>query len=434
MERVCPRLSPGASLLVSRGDEILWRQGYGWADLERRIPARPDTSYLIASVTKQFVCVAALLLASDGMLDLDRPIADLAPELPPYKELVTPRHLMTHTSGIADYFTDEFIADYCQVDSPALDQDKLVEFICQKLPELKFKPGSRWEYSNSAYVILGWLIERVCGWPLPELLATRVFKPLGMEHTCMGDSDRRPPGMAVGYKPPQQGEFAPAPYNRTVVGWADGNMVSTCGDLHIWQRACQKGEVLPPELWRQVFTPHTLNDGQSASYGLGWFIWRRRGLLEYWHTGGTPGYRCRMSYFPREQVGLIMLLNGNQQGTGDINQPFGRLVHELLGDRLAPLPAWEGLPPHVAQQWSGPWDAPGVEGGPDQGFHIQADLRGRLTLRVRMGDDQAEHALLPQSQDLLWLDDGADYYMTRDLADEITLHSHGRKTKLVRKV
>ena len=384
MERVCPRLSPGASLLIARHDQILLQRGFGWADLDKQA-ARADSSYLIASVTKQFVCAAALLLVQDGVLDLDLPLARYAPRLPPYKDQVTLRHLMTHTSGISDYFNSDFIAKYCQDDSPELDQDGLVDYITRNLARLEFAPGSSWAYSNSGYILLGWIIERLSGMPLAELLAQRVFEPLGMRNTLMGTSDRRPAGMALGYERQKDASYSAAPYNRTVVGWADGNIISTCSDLYKWQTAWQAGKLLDPGLWRQAFTPYELSDGRSSHYGLGWFLWNRRGLEERWHTGGTVGYRCRAACFPQEGLSIIMLLNAGSEGAGDINQPFGRLVQEALGRSLRPLPAWSAVPAADLPAWTGTWQSTEKDPANRRRFSIQADAQRRLSLRTANG-------------------------------------------------
>ncbi|MBU2511726.1 beta-lactamase family protein [bacterium] len=156
-----PPYLPGTSLLIGRGDEILIHKGYGLSDLENYISADPESSYLITSVTKQFACAAVMILAEEGQLDIDSPIGLYSPRLPSYREQVTLRHLMTHTSGISEYFNQEFRRSYCQEGSPSLSQTDFVDYICNKYPNLEFEPGSAWSYSNSAYVILGEIIEHI---------------------------------------------------------------------------------------------------------------------------------------------------------------------------------------------------------------------------------------------------------------------------------
>lgn len=281
MASICPRRTPGASLLIARGGEVLHHRGYGMSDISANVPAGSETAYPIASISKQFVCVAALLLAKDGLLQLDEPIAPHVPSLPAYANRITLRHLMTHNSGIPDYFTHDFIDEYCREDSPDFSQEELVNAIGRRFPHLEFAPGSAWRYSNSAYVILGQMIERVSGYSLTDLLKERIFTPLGMCKTRIADAAICPPGMAIGYQPSRSGGFDAATYNRAVAGWADGNSISTCGDLFIWQLAWQNGEILSPADWQQVFTPSGPRHRQQNRYGLGWFIGSRRGKPVY---------------------------------------------------------------------------------------------------------------------------------------------------------
>ncbi len=436
MAPLCPRLTPGASLLIARGAEILLQRGYGWADIEGELPAGVDTAYLIASISKQFFCVAALLLAGEGKLDLDAPIVAYAPGLPGYAREVTLRHLMTHTSGIPDYFDKAFIKAYCRDDSPVLNQGELVRHIARRYPELEFAPGTRWAYSNSGYVILGQILEQAAKLSLADLLAERIFTPLDMRRTRVGDTSRRPTGMARGYRRTAAGRFTPTAYNRTVVGWADGNIISTCGDLLKWQQAWQAGALLPAAAWEEVFRPYPLPPGQPRHYGLGWFLWRRRGEKEYWHAGSTVGYHGHAACFPDAGLSAILLMNASSGTIGDPNIPIGRLVHEAIGDRLAPLPPWHPPPTGNLPAWTGAWQAEDAAKAAGTRFAIQADAEGRLTVAGAIRDSRGDWHLRPHSRHKLWIDTAADYYLTRDEApgrpEYLTLHCHGRRMRLVR--
>ncbi len=436
MEGLCPRCTPGASLLIARGQDILLHRGYGLADVADGVSAGPETPYLIASMTKPFVCAAALLLVQNGKLTLDAPIAHYAPSLPGYARQVTPRHLMNHTSGIPDYFIPPFIEEYCRDDSPVLDQETLVDYIGQRYLTLDFAPGTAWAYSNSAYVILGQIIERAGDKPLTDLLKERIFDPLNMHHTRVGSSTVRPPGMALGYRRDPGGGFEPTAFNRTVVGWADGCIVSTCGDLLKWQQAIQNGDILSPASWEQVFTPWRHPGGKTSSYGLGWFVWNRRGQDEYWHTGSTVGYHGRSSCFPESEVSVILLMNSSSGSIGDPNIPFGRLIQNVIGDRLEPLPSWRPPPSGNAQAWVGPWHAQGTIGNPPTRFRIRAETGGRLMVAGTIRGSTGDWPLLPQDENHLWVDSDTDYYLSHSEAHGVpafmTLHCHGRRVSLSR--
>lgn len=423
MRQRVPGLSPGASLLLARNGEIKVHQAFGLADLERSIPAEPESRYLIASVSKQFTCAAALLLMEDGLLRLDDPLSRHLPGLPAWSHQVILRQLMTHVSGVPDYFTDEFIETWCGDDSPALDQDGLVNFIATSFPELEFQPDERFAYSNSAYVLLGAALERVAGCSLAELLHERVFAPLGMTRTEVGVNGELQPGMARGYLS-KDGGFEPAAYNMTVVGWADGNIISTCGDLYRWHRAIMENRALRSETWKLVFTPQRLLDGSSACYGLGWFLFNRRGLTERWHSGGTVGYRCRVALFPEaENSSVILLTNADPKCPGDAYHHFGDLVQALIGDKLAPVPAWGPAPKDLAEAWLGDWtNIPAAE-EPTTRLSIQADEAGRLTLRGALRGVQGEWRLTAMGERLR-VESGADYYL--DLEPSPRLDVNGR--------
>jgi len=327
--------TPGLSLLVGHKGKILLKKGYGLADVEKGIPLDPDKAFFIASISKQFTTMAIMMLKERGLLNYDEPIGKYFHDFPPYKDKVTIRHLMTHTSGIPDYFGDKFIEKAHELQD-RLTQDVLLEDI--KKYDLEFEPDTKFSYSNSGYVMLGAIVEKVSGMSFADFLMENIFKPLGMKRTAVGVSPQRLiSNIAMGYDEPEKGHFVRMPIDMATIGWADGNVLSTVEDLFIWHNALYTESLVKYETLREAFTAHTLKDGKSTGYGFGWFIDCRRGLKEIWHSGGTVGYISRFSRFVDEDVAVIMLTNNQSWAGIKRDEIFGQIVDCVLEDKMEPL-------------------------------------------------------------------------------------------------
>jgi CubicO group peptidase (beta-lactamase class C family) len=294
---------PGLSLAVTIDNELIFTKGYGLANVELQSPALDESVYEVASLTKQFTAMAILLLAQDGRLALDDPSGKYFPEAPPAWEKITLRRLLTHTSGIPDF------DDANQPLDPHRDytEDELVR-LAAALP-LKFPPGARWSYSNTAYVLLGVLVHRVSGKPYGEFLRERIFSPLHMGSTRVNSAEDLVPFRASGYvldegRIKNQDWMSP-----TLGGTADGGLVSSVVDLAKWDAAIQSGALLPPARWQEVFSAVTLNSGKTFPYGFGWFIRDQAGHPYYEHSGRLQGFASHILRFPRARVSVIVLAN-----------------------------------------------------------------------------------------------------------------------------
>ncbi len=315
---------PGLSLAVTIDNELIFTKGYGAANVELRSPALAESVYEVASLTKQFVAVAVLLLNQDGKLALDDPVSRYLPEAPPAWEKITLRHLLTHTSGIPDY------DDAGQPLDPHRDytEDELVAR-ATKLPT-KFAPGVRWNYSNTAYVLLGVIVHRVSGVFYGDFLRTRVFSRLHMGNTNVNRPDDLLPFRAAGYRLEagllkNQEYLAP-----TQCATGDGGIVSTVVDLAKWDAAIQSGALLPPDIWDQIFKPVTLNSGKSFPYGFGWFIREQAGRPYYEHSGHLQGFASHILRFPRVRVSVVVLANLAQADPWEIAHGVASLIRPDL--------------------------------------------------------------------------------------------------------
>lgn len=350
--------TPGFSMLLSKDGEVLFRKAYGMADLEQSIPIRPEDHFIIASNTKQFTCLLILMLREKGLLDLDEPIARFFPDFPEYKDTVTIRMLMCHTSGITEYFDEEWLEKLMPVLRTA-DTGKMLEIIKGFGNRLYFEPDTRISYCNSAYVMLGSIIEQLTGMRFGEFLKKEIFDILEMDHSIAPDyMDRIDPEQVRGYMTDEAESlmlmadaesgtggmaekraavrFRQAPYDMFEVGYADGNISTNVDDILKWHQYLfneNDDRIVPYSVRREMWTPHVLKTGEKTNYGFGImtgdFDEEHRTVSdrrELWHTGGTEGFISRISYFPDDKISAIMLTNWNGIARDEL---FGEIVKEF---------------------------------------------------------------------------------------------------------
>ena len=276
-----PASGPGAAVIVVQDGKTVLRAGYGFANVELGVPVRPDMVFRVGSATKQFTSACILKLVEQGKLRLDDPISKYFPDYPAAGRTVTLEQLLTHTSGIRS--ATDMPAWY-----PHMREDwtvsELIDFF--KNEPLDFAPGSRWHYSNSGYILLGAILEKVTGRPYEEIVADWIFRPLGMKNTRYGSEAPIIPGRADGYRMTPDGVIN-APYLSMTQPFSAGALVSTVDDLARWQSALDRGEVLSAESRRRMWTPVVLPDGRSDAVRI------RLGHLE---LRGTRSRRARRNH------------------------------------------------------------------------------------------------------------------------------------------
>ncbi len=320
LERTMNGHTPGCALLLARGGEVLLRTARGMADLEHGVAAAAENRFVIASNTKQFACFAILMLRDRGLLTLDEPVARFFPDFPPYRERVTVRMLMSHTSGIREYFENATEADEALL--RRADAGDILNLLRGYGDELDFAPDTRWSYCNSGFVMLGEIVRQLTGKSFGRFLESEVFVPLGMRDSRAPENvATQVDALVPGYSDEQNpGVFLCEPRDMMQVGYADGNVVSTVDDLLKWHRFLFGSDGAPPVrpgTLREMFTPHRLADGTDTHYGLGFcldttdaerprYCAARR---EIFHTGHVPGFVSRISYFPDDEVSAILLTN-----------------------------------------------------------------------------------------------------------------------------
>jgi CubicO group peptidase (beta-lactamase class C family) len=307
----------GLAVAVVRDGKLILAKGYGDSNREEQTAATADTPFAIGSVTKQFTCACVLKLAEEGKLSVHDPVAKYFPGLTRAAD-ITLYELMTHASGYPDYYPLDFVDRRMRKPIPP---DELIRQYAGG--KLDFEPGARWSYSNTGYIILGRVVEKVSGRPFGQFLEERIFKPLGMAHTFFEPAEGHK-ALARGYTAFALGDPEPAP--REESGWinAAGGIYASAPDLAKWDLALMEGRVLKPESFRLMTTPRQLADGRTHDYGCGLLIGRRDGESLLQHSGAVSGFLAYNLMVPRTKSAVVLLVNAEQIDAGS-------LARELLG-------------------------------------------------------------------------------------------------------
>lgn len=297
----------GSVLVVEKG-EILYKKAFGMADMDAKIPNDPDTKFRLASVTKQFTAMLIIQLAAENKVKLDIPISNYLPSYPKKTgEIITLHHLLTHTSGIPNYTS---ALEYRDVMQKSFKPEQLVDLF-DDLP-LEFKPGEKFQYSNSGYVLLGYIIEKITGQTFEENLKKKICLPLKMHNTGVEHNDIKLKNTAKGYN--RGGStFQEASYIDMSVPFSAGAMYSTLEDLYLWDRALYTEKLVPKKYLDLIFETHIPSHGK-VFYGYGWQIGKMfAGNSEdiipvIYHTGAINGFNTIITRIPEEKS-LIVFLN-----------------------------------------------------------------------------------------------------------------------------
>lgn len=307
------------TVLVARGDEILLNKGFGKENIEQNSLNGPDTKFRIGSLTKQFTAVLILLLQQDGKLRLEDTIRKYLPDAPRSWDRITLVELLGHNSGIPEIQSDPKFRSWAM--SPHTHAE---EFALFKDRPLDFEPGTKNAYSNSNYLVLGAVIEKVTGKDYGTLLRERIFKPLGMNDSGVDKDGLVLSERAQGYNN-ENGRLVPAPSESMSVPWSAGSVYSTANDLLRWERGLFGDRVIS----KASLTAMTTQD--KVRHGLGVDVSMEDGAEVVDHNGAIEGFVSHMAYLPKSNVAVIVLGNvfgGAPPAMGD------QLVETMLGKRV----------------------------------------------------------------------------------------------------
>jgi CubicO group peptidase (beta-lactamase class C family) len=307
--------APGVAVLVLQDGRTVFERGYGVANLRTRDPIDSRTNFRLASVTKQFTAMAIMLLVHDGKLTYETHLTHIFPDFPEYGRNITIRNLLNHTSGLRDY---EDLMPQQDANVPA---DKMYQINDNEVLDLlkrqkttKFIPGSRWQYSNSGYVVLGLVVQKVGGMPFGQFLSDRIFSPLRMDHTILYEKGRNQVShRAYGHSKSTTG-WQETDQSATSATRGDGGVYSSLADLAKWDQALREHTLLSESEMRPAITPVSVAgveepDGLPAAYGFGWFLNPYKAHARMWHYGETIGFRTAIERFVADRLTVIVLAN-----------------------------------------------------------------------------------------------------------------------------
>ncbi len=303
---------PGLSIAVSVGRRVVWSEGFGFANLEHRIPVRPSTKFRIGSISKSLTAAALALLYEGGQLDFDEPVQRYVPTFPvKQKGVITPRHLAGHLAGIRHYRGNEMLSSrrYATV------LEGLTIFAGDTLLT---PPGTTYRYSSYGWNLLSAVVEGASGADFLAYMRARVFGPLGMRQTVADYTDSIIAGRTGFYARTRDGTVINAPYVDNSYKWAGGGFLSTPEDLLLFANAHMEEGFLHPETLRLLTTSQQLDDGSLTGYGIGWFVGERNGEPAFWHSGGSVGGNALLLVFPESGVALAVTANVARAGYGDL--------------------------------------------------------------------------------------------------------------------
>ena len=327
---------PGCVLGIDRDGRPLYRRAYGLASLELRVPLTVDSRLESGSVAKQFVAAAIVLLSEEGKVDLDAPVRRYLPELPDYGSPVTVRMLLHHTSGVRDMWTLFELAGE-GMGTRLFTMDQALRMIVRQR-ELNFPPNSDYLYSNSGFLLLAYIVERASGEPLASFSAHRFFEPLGMAHTQWRDHwNRMVPDRATAYAPSAGGYERAAPFMDV---YGAGGLLTTVGDLLIWNEQLTHPRVGGRPLVEAMETPAVLTTGRTVNYGLGLSLETFRGTREVSHGGATGGFRTFVARWPDRSLSMAVICNVANAGPDGL----AHQVADLLMGTAANETAASGTP------------------------------------------------------------------------------------------
>ncbi|PIF47177.1 CubicO group peptidase (beta-lactamase class C family) [Chryseobacterium sp. 52] len=310
---------PGSAFLVSKKGKIIYRKAFGKANLELDVNTTPENVFQIGSMTKQFTAVAVLMLEQQGKLNVNDPISKYIKDYPS-GDKITIHHLLTHTSGIKDFTKMKALSTIAQKE---MKPEMMVDFF--KNEPVDFAPGEKFEYNNSGYVVLGYIIELVSGQTYEDFIKKNIFEKVGMTHSYYATDRQLIPKRAYGYHQKEYGFV-----NKTVISFSipfsSGSLMSTVDDMLKWQQALNQNTLLNPAETKKAFQKYKLNNGEEFTYGYGWHLKDINGIPEREHGGSVFGFKSMGVYIPSEDIYVIGFSNCDCHSPTEITRNIAKIT------------------------------------------------------------------------------------------------------------
>ena len=303
---------PSASIAVVESGKLVYTHAYGLAHIDPDKPATPEMRYSIGSISKQFTAAAILLLQQEGKLSLDDAVGKYVPELTRGGE-VTIRQILSHTSGYQDYWPEDYLMTPMMKPSTA---QYIIDTWAKK--PLDFEPGTKWQYSNTNFVIAGLIVEKVSGDRLMDFLEEHVFRKLGMHSVWDSNEEKLTSTDATPYIRAALGPLRLAPKEGRGWMFAAGELAMTPHDLALWDISLLNQSILSSESYKQMFTEVKLKDGKGTHYGLGVEVTQLDGHRAIEHSGEVTGFVSDNVVLPDDRVAVVVLTNHMAGGASEI--------------------------------------------------------------------------------------------------------------------
>jgi CubicO group peptidase (beta-lactamase class C family) len=313
----------GTSIGIQKDGELILAKGYGFADLENRVEATEHTVYRLGSVTKQFTAAAIMILVEQGKIQLDDDLTKYLPDYPTEGHRIIIERLLNHTSGIKGYTEmGEKFWGKARLD---LSHEEMIDLFSRE--PFEFVPGERYQYSNSAYYLLGVIIEKVSGMRYADFLTENIFEPLGLSETYYLYNSPIIENRAEGYEV-RKGKVVNDDPLSMRLPFSAGALGSSVMDMLRWQTALEEHRLISAESYQKMKSAGTLNDGTVSTYGYGLDIGSMEGRVKVSHGGGINGFRAQLSHYPEEDLAVVVLCN---VGTASPDSLESRITRAVLG-------------------------------------------------------------------------------------------------------
>ncbi|MBL4604242.1 MAG: beta-lactamase family protein [Flavobacteriaceae bacterium] len=292
----------GAAVIITKKGNTIYRKAFGLSNLELNTKMIPENVFEIGSMTKQFTAISILMLVEQQKISLTDEITKFIPGYPTHGQKITVHHLLNHTSGIKNYTSIRRLFKVARNDMKPLE---LINFF--KNEPIDFNPGEKYKYNNSAYIILGYIIEKISGDTYEEFISKHIFQKINMTNSRYASHSKIIKNRAYGYS--NRGQHQNAMYISFTLPYAGGSLMSTIDDLSKWQNSLNSYKLIKKETLDKAFTNYTLNNGKSIDYGYGWNVKKIGNTPSLEHGGSIFGYKSMGVYIPSKDVYVVILTN-----------------------------------------------------------------------------------------------------------------------------
>lgn len=312
-----------AAVMAMDDGKTIFKQTWGTCSLDRTMPCTGATSFRLASVSKHFTAISVLLLVDQGVVELQDTLDKFFPGCPAYWGQITIHHLLSHTSGIPDY--EKMIP----VETTLQLSDQNALGLLLSTTESLFKPGTKFAYSNSGYVLLGLIVETAAERPFHQFLKSQVLDPVGMKDSVLFvEGLNTVSNRALGHERQSDGTWIVADQSITSALRGDGGIYSSLDDLERWLKALDERRLLSDSMYDEMFKSQIKTDRGDSHYGYGWFIDNYRGERRVMHGGSTRGFSLMLQRFPDRRAAVVILLN--QESAPAVDEFRSKVIDLLL--------------------------------------------------------------------------------------------------------